>query len=176
MLKPVDGVGCMNSFLIKNQQEFEALTASIDKEKYIIQPHIQGDKTSLSCLFKQGRGWLLCANRQHFRLINKRYHLTGITVNFTSELSGYMPLVNTLANAMPRLWGYVGIDLIETETEILVLEINPRLTTSFAGIHDALGINCANAVLDLLTGEPRFQATHNRPVRVNVLGKDSHAG
>jgi tyramine---L-glutamate ligase len=176
MLKPVDGVGCMESFLITNQQGFEALTANIDQKKYIIQPHISGDKTSLSCLFKQGRGWLLCANRQHFRLINKRYHLTGITVNFTTDISNYVPLVNALANAMPGLWGYVGIDLIETANEILVLEINPRLTTSYAGTQEALGINCANAVLDLLTGEPRLQATCNRPVRVNVMGKESHVG
>lgn len=176
MLKPVDGVGCIDSYVITNQQEFDAQTAIIDKKKYIIQPHLKGDKTSLSCLYKQGRGWLLCANRQHFRLINRRYHLTGITANFTRDISKYVQLVNALASAMPGLWGYVGIDLIETGDEILVLEINPRLTTSYAGIHEARGINCANAILDLLVGEPHLQAACNQPVRVNVIGKESYVG
>jgi tyramine---L-glutamate ligase len=168
IIKPIDGVGCADSFLIVTQQDFDAVSNRIAKENYIIQPHLQGEKTSLSCLFKQGRGWLLCANRQHFRLINKRYYLTRITVNFTPDVSKYASLVNALANAMPECWGYVGIDLIETADEILVLEINPRLTTSYVGIHGALGINCADAVLDLLAGEPQLQATRNQPIDIKI--------
>jgi tyramine---L-glutamate ligase len=175
ILKPVDGVGCMDSFLITDQQEFDALAAEIDKEKYIIQPHLRGEKTSLSCLFKQGRGWLICANRQYFYISDKQYHLREITVNFSPDLSKYLPLVNELAKAIPDLWGYVGIDLIETPDEILVLEINPRLTSSYAGINDALGINCADAVLELLMGEPQLQATRNQSMQVNMIGQESYA-
>jgi tyramine---L-glutamate ligase len=174
ILKPVDGVGCMDSFLITDQQEFDAITPAIDKEKYIIQPHLRGEKTSLSCFFKQGHGWLVCANRQHFEINNKQYHLREITVNFSPDLSKYLPLVNELATAIPDLWGYVGIDLIETANDILVLEINPRLTSSYVGINDALGINCADAVLDLLTGEPRLHPTRNQPVQVNMTGQESY--
>jgi tyramine---L-glutamate ligase len=175
IIKPVDGMGCTDSYVIADQQEFDTVTANLDKEKYIIQPHIQGEKTSLSCLFKQGRGWLLCANRQHFDLINKQYHLTGITVNFTSNTARYRGLVNAVAKAMSDLWGYAGIDLIETADEILVLEINPRLTTSYAGINAALGINCASAVLGLLTGEPQLEPTRNQPVYINITGQENDA-
>lgn len=172
MVKVIDGVGCADSYLVSSQAEFETLGPTLDKGKYIIQPHYQGEKTSLSCLFKKGRGWLLCANRQHFELIDRQYHLTEITVNFVPDSSKYVHLVKQLANAMPGLWGYAGIDLIETSDEIFVLEINPRLTTSYAGIHEALGINCANAVLDLMTGEPQLQTTRNQPVNIQI--KESH--
>ena len=175
MLKPVDGVGCEGSYLLANQHEFEAVTAELDKEKYLVQPHIAGEKTSLSCLFKEGLGWLLCANRQHFSLSNKQYQLAGITVNFILDSSRYQALVNDVAKAMPDLWGYVGIDLIETADEILVLEINPRLTTSYAGIYAALGINCAAAVLDLLESEPRLQPVRNHPIFINLTEQASHA-
>ena len=168
IIKPVDGVGCVDSYVIDDQQGFDSLTANIDGEKYIIQPHIQGDTTSLSCLFKQGRGWLVCANRQQFDIINKQYRLTGITVNFTSNTAKYDKLVNDIAIAIPDLWGYVGIDLIETQNEILVLEINPRLTTSYAGIYAALGINCAEAIFDLLVGDPQLQPTRNQPVNIKI--------
>jgi tyramine---L-glutamate ligase len=171
MLKPIDGVGCEDSFLITDQEHFDTKTTFLDKRKYIIQSHIVGKKTSLSCLFKHGRGWLVCANRQHFELINQQYHLTEITVNFTSNISKYQNVVNDVANAMPSLWGYVGIDLIETEDKILVLEINPRLTTSYAGIHKALGVNCAKSVLELLDGDPQFAPTRNQPVHINISEK-----
>ena len=174
IIKPVDGVGCTDSYVIADQQNFETITATIDKGKYIIQPHLQGEKTSLSCLFKQDRAWLLCANRQHFKLISKQYQLTGITVNCVLETSKYHDLVNQVAKALPDLWGYAGIDLIETAEQIIVLEINPRLTTSYVGIHEALGINCAHAVLELLTGDPQLQTTQNQTVNIKINEQESY--
>ncbi len=174
IIKSVNGVGCTDSYVVVDEQEFTSITESIDKQKYIIQPHKQGEKTSLSCLFKNGRGWLVCANRQYFERIDQQYQLTGITVNFTSDTAKYH-IVSNIALAMQGLWGYVGIDLIETAGEILVLEINPRLTTSYAGIHEALGINCASAVLDLLSGDPQLEPTRNQPVYINITGQENHA-
>jgi predicted ATP-grasp superfamily ATP-dependent carboligase len=175
IVKPIDGVGCEDSYLVSGQEDFDTVTASLDKHKYIIQPHLQGEKTSLSCLFKQGRGWLLCANRQQFDIINKQYHLTGITVNFTSDTSLYQDLVNDVAKAMPDLWGYAGIDLIITPDQLFVLEINPRLTTSYAGVSSALGINCADAVLDLLSGDPHLESTHHQAVNIKITKQESYA-
>lgn len=175
MVKPIDGVGCEDSYLVSDPEHFDTVTASLDNNNYIVQPHIQGEKTSLSCLFKQGRGWLLCANRQQFDIINKQYHLTGITVNFTSDTSLYQDLVTDVAKAMPDLWGYAGIDLIETPDQLLVLEINPRLTTSYAGVSSALGINCADAVLDLLSGDPHLEPTHHQAVNIKITKQESYA-
>jgi tyramine---L-glutamate ligase len=175
IVKPIDGVGCEDSYLVSEPEDFDTVTASLDNNNYIVQPHIQGEKTSLSCLFKQGRGWLLCANRQQFDIFNKQYHLIGITVNFTSDTSLYQDLVKDVAKAMPDLWGYAGIDLIETPDQLLVLEINPRLTTSHAGINAALGINCADAVLGLLSGDPHLEPTHNQAVNIKITKQESYA-
>ncbi len=70
------------------------------------------------------------------------------------------------------MWGYAGIDLIETAEQILVLEINPRLTTSFAGIDAALGVNVAEMVLQLLQGEPDINPLRNQAITINV--QDAH--
>jgi len=215
MVKPVDGVGCADSYVITNRQDFEQMLAR--KGKYIIQPHLQGKKTSLSCLFKQGSGWLICANLQQFEFTNKQYHLTEIVVNHHADTGAYQQLVDQIASAFPELWGYVGIDLIETADDCMaatapgslaafppsmevrsggttprtgevesrleqrsramhgaiaeqtwVLEINPRLTTSFVGIHAALGINVAEAVLQLVNGKPILNPTHNQAITIKV--------
>ncbi|MDP1772491.1 MAG: ATP-grasp domain-containing protein [Methylobacter sp.] len=172
IVKPVDGVGCADSYVITNRQEFERMAAR--KGEYIIQPHLQGAKTSLSCLFKQGRGWLVCANLQHFDFINQQYQLADIVVNHHQDLGVYQSVITKIAQALPELWGYVGIDLIETATQTWVLEINPRLTTSFVGIYEALGINIAEVVLQLLHGEPTLIPVCNRPVAVQAK-KEAYA-
>jgi predicted ATP-grasp superfamily ATP-dependent carboligase len=171
MVKPIDGVGCEDSYVLTTQQDFERM--AMRKGRYIIQPHLQGAKTSLSCLFKQGRGWLVCANLQRFELINQQYHLADIVVNHHPGLGLYQQLIDNIAQAVPELWGYVGIDLIAND-KIWVLEINPRLTTSFVGIHDALGINIAEAVLQLLHGEPMINPTYSRPITVHAK-QETHA-
>ena len=171
LVKPIDGVGCEDSYILTDRQDFEQMHAR--KGRYVIQPHIEGKKTSLSCLFKQGSGWLLCVNLQQFNIINRQYHLSKIIVNHQSDSGRYQDLVDILANALPELWGYVGIDLIETSEQLFVLEINPRLTTSFAGINAALGINVAENILQLLKGKPTLKAVCNQPVTINVKQNES---
>jgi predicted ATP-grasp superfamily ATP-dependent carboligase len=166
LVKPVDGAGCADSYILADRNDFEQMHSR--KGQYIIQPHIEGKKTSLSCLFKEGVGWLLCVNLQQFDIINQQYQLSKIIVNHDSNLSVYQELVENIARALPDLWGYVGIDLIETQEQVLVLEINPRLTTSFVGIGAALGLNVAENVLQLLRGKPTLKAACNQPITLSV--------
>jgi predicted ATP-grasp superfamily ATP-dependent carboligase len=166
VVKPLDGVGCIDSYMLADKQDFMAMQAR--SGRYIIQPQLVGQTTSLSCLFKQGRAWLLCANQQQFSIINQQYHLAGLVVNHTDDLAAYSVLVDAIAQAFPVLWGYVGIDLIETPEQTWVLEINPRLTTSYVGIHEALGLNVVEAVLQLLNGEPLIKKQGHQSVSIQV--------
>jgi predicted ATP-grasp superfamily ATP-dependent carboligase len=166
LVKSIDGVGCSDSYILISPYDFEQMYSR--QGRYIIQPHIQGKKTSLSCLFKEGTAWLICTNLQQFNIINQQYHLSELIVNYDLDLSSYHDLVTTIAQAFPELWGYVGIDLIETPKQILVLEINPRLTTSFVGINAALGINVAENVLQLVKGEPTLTPVCNHAITIQV--------
>lgn len=166
LVKPVDGVACADSYVLCSEAELHAMR--LRTGNYIIQPHLSGKTTSMSCLFKQGCAWLLCVNCQHFSLANNQYQLQAITVNDAVDLSPYQALLTAIAPAVPGLWGYVGIDLIETDGLVRVLEINPRLTTSFVGIQDALGINVAAQVLQLLDGDPSLIRTCNQAIALKV--------
>jgi tyramine---L-glutamate ligase len=111
---------------------------------------------------------------QQFNIINQQYHLSKIIVNHYCDLSVYQNLVDNVAHALPELWGYVGIDLIETPEQRFVLEINSRLTTSFVGINAALGINVAENILQLLKGKPTLNAIYNQPITIKVKQNESN--
>ncbi|MDD2724551.1 MAG: ATP-grasp domain-containing protein [Methylovulum sp.] len=166
IIKPIDGAGCGDSFILTNPEDFA--DHAIRSAQFIIQPHLNGDKTSLSCLFKNGECWIVSVNKQGFKIIERQYQLTEIIVNSQPISENYQKLAGQIAQAFPELWGYVGIDLIETAEEIRVLEINPRLTTSFAAIQAALGLNIAQLTLQLLYGQPVIKPTINQAITLNL--------
>jgi predicted ATP-grasp superfamily ATP-dependent carboligase len=58
--------------------------------------------------------------------------------------------------AMPPTTGYVGVDLVLGEqadgSQDVVIEINPRLTTSYVGLRQVCKQNLAQAMLDVACG------------------------
>ncbi len=178
VIKPIDGVGCTQTKLIRNDKEYRLVLSQIaDVSDFIIQPYLQGRALSLSCLFKQGQGWLLCCNEQCMELAGNQFRLTACRVNIAIGMSNCLQqLVAQIASAIPGLWGYAGIDLIATDQGLSVLDINPRLTTSYAGISAALGLNVAQNVLKLINGEPVIRQNTNRQVTVEIDEEFAHAG
>ena len=149
VVKPRDGVGCSQCYLLQNQQDY----CCFEKQwhgagDFIKQPYIVGEVLSLSALFNNGHAKLLCCNQQCVDVIDKQFRLHGCVVNAVRrQHREFQALIDSIAMAIPGLWGYVGIDLIMVGKAIYVLEINPRLTTSYAGISAALKINVAQQVV-----------------------------
>lgn len=171
VLKPRDGVGCEGSFIVADLETYtQVLTRIAQPDLYLQQPLIEGEALSLSCLFKHGQAWLLSCNRQ---LVGQRFagfQLNGCEVNITHRDHGfYQDLINRIARSIPDLWGYIGIDLISSvEHGPLVLEINPRLTTSYTALQAATGINVAEWVLKLLSDEIRLPTARQRCITVTL--------
>ena len=148
IIKPIDGAGAENTFLMTSLKHWANLPPL--NKPFIIQPHIDGEKISLSCIFDRGNAVLLCVNLQIFDVHNNSFHLNTIHVNEREDKNGdYQQIASQVATAFPDLWGYVGIDLIQTPKACYVLEINPRLTTSFVQIESKLDINVAKMVMSL---------------------------
>lgn len=170
VVKIADGVGCQDSFIVNADHLPAAVAALREPDRYIIQPYQSGQAASLSCLFRKGQGWLLCCNQQQIVLDQGRFSLRGCLVNVDNpKRNFYRHLVAAIAEALPGLWGYIGIDLIETAgVGPLVLEINPRLTTSYVGIRRATGINVAEQVLRLRDTEPDLTPSINQVISINI--------
>jgi predicted ATP-grasp superfamily ATP-dependent carboligase len=106
---------------------------------------------SLSVLFAHGKALVLGCNRQLIDRGVQGFSLRGCVVNATHDNdASFQQLAEKVASAMPELWGYAGIDLMLTENGPRILEINPRLTTSYVGLRDAIGTNPAGLVMNLL--------------------------
>ncbi|MEN8260341.1 MAG: ATP-grasp domain-containing protein [Pseudomonadota bacterium] len=151
VVKPDDGVGCEGSRILGNREELSQVLGAENRNGAIIQPYVKGDPVSISAIFHQGRAQLLSCNRQRIAIIEQRFRLNGCQVNAIDAGNGnYRQITEAVAAALPELWGYAGIDLIETDEGLRVLEINPRLTTSYAGLRRATGINPAAYVLNLV--------------------------
>ena len=129
------GVGCSHVKKISKKD-------SIKRKKMIYQPYIKGNHFSLCVYYEKQSFKLLTLNEQDIVLDNNNIKLRSLKVNVKN--SHYLELYSILRNiykSLPGLYGYVGVDIIMTRDKILVVEVNPRLTTSFTGISGTLGIN-----------------------------------
>jgi len=171
VIKPKDGVGCLDSYYVTNPNELLLIKKNLtDLSDYLIQPFLKGESLSLSCLFKEGKAWLLCCNRQHVMIQNGQFKLDSCTVNIdTNNEIEYQTLINQIASIITGLSGYVGIDIIQPEgSPALVLEINPRLTTSYVGINQAIGLNVAKTVIEMSETVPIINKTRNDPCIISL--------
>ena len=129
------GVGCSHVKKISKKD-------SIKIKKMIYQPYIKGNHFSLCVYYEKKSFKILTLNEQDIVLDNNKIKLRSLKVNVKN--SHYLELYSILRNiykSLPGLYAYVGVDLIMTRDKILVVEVNPRLTTSFTGISSTLGIN-----------------------------------
>jgi len=46
------------------------------------------------------------------------------------------------------LRGYIGVDMVLTNDEPVVIEVNPRLTTSYIGLRKVINFNLAQAIVN----------------------------
>ena len=152
VLKPDDGAGCVDTRVyadcVSAVRDWEARGREAG---VVLQPFVEGEAASLSLLVRDGRAVILAVNRQHVTRRDGALRFHGCSVN---ALAAWRPLLADLAQgiaeALPDLWGYVGVDLILADRGAQVLEVNPRLTTSYAGLRDSIGVNPAACVLALL--------------------------
>jgi predicted ATP-grasp superfamily ATP-dependent carboligase len=178
VVKPDDGVGCEGARIIETESEWKTWVAEIgDLTRYIVQPLITGEPLSLSVLFAHGKARLLSCNRQRIVRSQGGFALRGCKVGaIRTDLASYRALADRIAKAMPELWGYAGVDLMQCEQGLRVLEVNPRLTTSYAGLRQSLGFNPSALVLELWrTGTlPEFDAAPGKSIEIRLEPRDEH--
>lgn len=177
VIKPFDGAGCENTFYFANQADVSVWLQQHQHQwhKFVVQPYQIGTPASISILCKDGDAWLLSCNQQTTKIANSEITYQGSVVN---GLTQYQPLFSQLAkkiaSVIPSLNGYVGVDVIVDNTDVYVVEINPRITTSYIGLRESIGLNPAQLILDLACcdlSNSSFELPSNmmkKPVKISL--------
>ena len=170
LAKPNDGAGCAATVSFDDAENLmHWLTHHKKHNSHIIQPFQVGTPASISCVMQQGQAQLLSCNAQIIELNQHTLSFKGVIVNAMREYwQTFELMANQIASAFPSLAGYVGIDVIVNENTVFVVEINPRLSTSYAGLHKATGQNPAELIINTLT-QPAYQWPNLQQNVVTVL-------
>ena len=155
--KPDDGAGCEDTISLSAPDEMSAWLRQNRQSTHVVQPMRNGMDCSLSMLCRNGRAWLLSCNRQLVDFEDGCFNYQGSVINGMLEYwTSFEQLAQNIARALPGLAGYVGVDLIVMDgnpATLEVLEVNPRLTTSYVGLRQATGVNVAAQVIRLMTAQ-----------------------
>jgi len=166
LAKPNDGAGCDGIVLFDNADSLNNWLAENTKSQhYVIQPYQQGIPASISCVMHQGRAQVLSCNTQMIIQQKNGLSYAGSQVNGMQHLWHAFELVaQAIAETLADLNGYVGIDVlvnpqtvdekiadVQNKNQITVVEINPRLTTSYAVLAEAMAQNPAELIINTLT-------------------------
>ncbi len=181
VIKPDDGVGGDACYFCADKKELDKLKNAISTERFVIQEYIAGEPASISMLCYQGEMQLLACNKQLFSfnhdIPGKKAVLKGIVVNgLMEEWTLFNAIAHDIARADKGLSGYVGVDLIVTESAVVVVEINPRLTTSYAGLRESLSVNPAELILSIWQNKSVPEIHREQFLPVNMALEKTNVG
>ena len=142
VIKPIDGVGCEGVCLLNSLSDLPEILAlirqSTAQEQMLLQSLVNGTHASVSLLIAEGGCRPLSLNLQ---LIE-----AGTPFRYLSDKA--IALASSAIGLIPGLKGYVGVDLVLAEDHVELIEINPRVTTSYIGLRQVATMNLAQAIWD----------------------------
>lgn len=178
VVKPRDGAGSWLTFRIPHrdatawQSARRSLEAAGVFETTIIQPYIAGQALSIGCLCDiNGNVEILPLVRQHLEGNNFQYQGGSLPIQLDCRVAAAIQdLVRSTCCAIEGLQGYVGFDLIlpcADPISPVIVELNPRLTTSYVGYRMLCRDNIAERMLMLASSHEPLSSLIWRPGLVN---------
>jgi hypothetical protein len=155
VLKPSDGVSCGGLSVTQDGNHIETAIAKIKAvsscKSFIVQKFICGEAASVSLICTGTEIRAISLNKQNVQLSqpSAASSYEGGAVPFAHPLkTEAFKTAEEVAASFSGLRGYVGVDLVLTEDKPFVVDVNPRLTTSYVGMSKVAGFNVAEAMID----------------------------
>lgn len=169
VLKPCDGAGSQGVFLLKDasaRSPREVATADADMDlashdalptKWRLESFCPGVPASVAVVCRSGGHIVLPACRQHLSE-DGRFRYLGGSLPLPQELNHRAAsLAQSALQVLPPARGYIGFDVVlgsaQDGSQDRVIEVNPRITTSYVGLRRACTSNLAAALLKSAKGE-----------------------
>jgi predicted ATP-grasp superfamily ATP-dependent carboligase len=152
--KPSDGVSCCGVSVIRNEEQVVGAVSKIKRESsnenWLVQEFVQGVAASASLLSTGSKVLPVTLNSQDV--------IIGTPETCSSYRGGMVPFDNPVrteafevakrvVKSISGLQGYVGVDFVLTKEAAVIVEVNPRLTTSYVGLRKVVNFNPAQAVV-----------------------------
>lgn len=135
IVKPIDGAGSLN-ILHFTPAEFERWQSSIDEpDRWIVQPFLSGRALSVAGIFNHQGSLVHVWPVAEQHLDSRTFEYRGGRIPAANvDLGAVDKLIEAARLALPGLRGYIGFDLLQLpDGKLLLVEVNPRLTTSYVG-------------------------------------------
>lgn len=156
VIKPLDGVGCTGTFLIQRARDILSTLRRFRREtgrrRLLVQPFLPGIHASVSLLCDGCRAQPLALGGQAIGPGRPFRYRGGMVPLRHRQTPQALALAARAVEAVPGLRGFVGVDLILAPDGVTLIEVNPRLTTSYVGLRRVTPVNLAGAILAAAEG------------------------
>jgi len=178
VLKPDDGAGALGVRRITTQSaafaagpghgaaiQPAAQPLATESLPQVLQPWVDGPSGSLFVFSHGQQVRLLASSTQHVEWHNDDARLVGLEVNAPLlPWSDARALARRVAGCLPGLCGFWGLDFVCTAAGPLILEVNPRPTSTYPALRESLGWNPARLLAGL--SAPAEGSVPGNPIRL----------
>ncbi len=137
VVKLRDGAGSLMMELLNSRQEWQQFCGRADLNRFLVQPYIAGRSCSVIAIVASGEiRHLFPTGEQRFSSEDRFSYQGGMIPARDVPIEAIRELVDQAIAAFPGLHGWIGFDLLLPHYDPgnpLLLEVNPRLTTSYVG-------------------------------------------
>jgi hypothetical protein len=157
VVKPIDGVGSEGVFLVDRAGDLppalERIRNTTAQEQILLQSVAEGVPASASLLMAGDRCLPVSLNLQLIEP-GTAFQYLGSRVPLRHPVSDHaLNMACEAVKLIPGLKGYVGVDMVLAEKDVRLIEINPRLTTSYIALRQTVSVNLAEAIWDACINE-----------------------
>jgi hypothetical protein len=174
VLKPVNGAGSQDTYLVSGPYDAPPAYAWARR----LESYVPGLAASVALLCGPSGRISLAPCKQRISDDGRLRYLGGempLSAGLAERAKG---LAERALAAMPAAIGYVGVDLVlgrePDGSEDVVIEINPRLTTSYVGLRTAATGNLAEAMWHVAQGELQPVEFSDRAIEFDASGNVSY--
>ena len=175
VVKPARGAGSHGLCLARNRRELRGAVdfarRSTDAGRILLQRYVRGAAASVSLLANGRQAVALTLNAQAIGT-SPAFSYRGGQTPFDHPLaSRAIAAALDTCRALPGLRGFVGVDLVLTASDAVVIEVNPRITTAYLGVRAAFEENVAAWVLAACGGDLPSAPRPLRRIRFTASGR-----
>ncbi len=160
VFKVLDGAGSEGLSLVSEGNEIpqaiEKIRRVSNRDLFLVEEFVPGVDASVSLISNGEKAFPLSLNFQSVKIRSPNEE--------SKYEGGYVPLrhrlkeqafedTKTLVENINGLQGYVGVDVKLSDDEVTILEVNPRLTTSYLGLRRVLRQNLTSMINEAIVNK-----------------------